>query len=70
MIAPPPFLREICEETGLLEQDIRELRLQYILIRLNQGEVRQQFIYTAQTAAATFTKRRRASRTGFPASRF
>ncbi|MCZ8519072.1 MULTISPECIES: NUDIX domain-containing protein [Paenibacillus] len=42
-------LREIQEETGLLPEDIENLRLQYILIRLNEQEVRQQFIYTAQT---------------------
>ncbi|NHN30081.1 NUDIX domain-containing protein [Paenibacillus agricola] len=42
-------LREIYEETGLLEEDIIDLKLQYILLRLNQQEVRQQFIYTAQT---------------------
>ncbi|MBU7318922.1 NUDIX domain-containing protein [Paenibacillus oleatilyticus] len=42
-------LREIYEETGLLAEHIANLRLQYILIRLNQQEVRQQFIYTAET---------------------
>ncbi|SDI12291.1 NUDIX domain-containing protein [Paenibacillus naphthalenovorans] len=41
------ILREIHEETGLLPEDIADLRLQYILLRLNQKEVRQQFIYTA-----------------------
>ncbi|MBP1156570.1 MULTISPECIES: NUDIX hydrolase [unclassified Paenibacillus] len=43
-------LREIHEETGLLPEEITGLRLQYILIRLNQKEVRQQFIYTARSA--------------------
>ncbi|MEK8131368.1 NUDIX hydrolase [Paenibacillus filicis] len=42
-------LREIQEETGLLPEELGELRLRYILIRLNQQEVRQQFIYTAVT---------------------
>lgn len=42
-------LREIFEETGLRETDITNLHLQYILIRLNQHEIRQQFIYTART---------------------
>ena len=42
-------LREIHEETGLLPDEIHDLHLQYILIRLNQSEVRQQFIYTATT---------------------
>lgn len=40
-------LREIHEETGLLPEELSDLRMQYILIRLNQNEVRQQFIYTA-----------------------
>ncbi|WP_159881169.1 NUDIX domain-containing protein [Paenibacillus puerhi] len=43
-------LREIHEETGLLEEHLDELRLRYILIRLNEQEVRQQFIYTANTS--------------------
>lgn len=43
-------LREIFEETGLAEHEIHNLHLQYILLRLNQNEIRQQFIYTAQTA--------------------
>lgn len=42
-------LREIDEETGLKANEIQDLHLQYILIRLNQQEVRQQFIYTART---------------------
>jgi 8-oxo-dGTP diphosphatase len=43
-------LREIHEETGLMQEEILNLRLQYILIRLNQQEIRQQFIYTARTS--------------------
>jgi 8-oxo-dGTP diphosphatase len=42
-------LREIYEETGLEAHEIEQLHLQYILIRLNHMEVRQQFIYTART---------------------
>ncbi|MFE5320137.1 NUDIX domain-containing protein [Paenibacillus sp. NPDC056579] len=42
-------LREVFEETGLRETDITDLRLQYILIRQNQLEIRQQYIYTAHT---------------------
>lgn len=42
-------LREVQEETGLHETELLNLRLQYILIRLNQQEIRQQFIYTAET---------------------
>jgi 8-oxo-dGTP diphosphatase len=43
-------LREIHEETGLQEHEIQDLHLQYILLRLNQNEIRQQFIYTATTS--------------------
>ncbi|UUZ84417.1 NUDIX domain-containing protein [Paenibacillus sp. P26] len=43
-------LREIREETGLLPEELENLKLQYILIRLNQQEIRQQFIYTAQAS--------------------
>jgi 8-oxo-dGTP diphosphatase len=42
-------LREIYEETGFQDTEILDLRLQYILIRVNQMEVRQQFIYTGFT---------------------
>ncbi|WP_282941290.1 NUDIX domain-containing protein [Paenibacillus sp. RC67] len=41
-------LREIQEETGLQHTELLNMQLQYILIRLNQQEVRQQFIYTAE----------------------
>ncbi|MFB9327152.1 NUDIX domain-containing protein [Paenibacillus aurantiacus] len=41
-------LREIEEETGLLEQDIANLRLKYILLRLKENEIRQQFIYVGE----------------------
>ncbi|MCR8629576.1 NUDIX domain-containing protein [Paenibacillus radicis (ex Xue et al. 2023)] len=43
-------LREIYEETGLCESEISDLRLRYILIRINQQEVRQQFIYSGHAA--------------------
>jgi 8-oxo-dGTP diphosphatase len=42
-------IREIFEETGLREEDISGLRMQYILIRLNRDEVRQQFFYVGRT---------------------
>lgn len=42
-------LREIEEETGIAASDIHGLRLQYILIRLNGDEIRQQFIYVGRT---------------------
>lgn len=42
-------LREIEEETGLKPDEINGLRLQYIIIRLNGREIRQQFIYVGET---------------------
>jgi 8-oxo-dGTP diphosphatase len=42
-------LREIKEETGFGPENIIDLRLQYILIRLNMQEIRQQFVYTGLT---------------------
>ncbi|MDT2240997.1 NUDIX domain-containing protein [Paenibacillus larvae] len=44
-------LREIQEETGIEENQIKQFRLQYILIRLNQQELRQQFFYAGLTDA-------------------
>ena len=40
-------LRELREETGLLEEDISPPRLRYITTRLVGDEIRQQYIFTA-----------------------
>jgi len=42
-------LREICEESGLGEQDLRDFSLKYILLRLKEDEIRQQFVYFGKT---------------------
>jgi 8-oxo-dGTP diphosphatase len=39
-------MREIYEETGFAPDDIKELKLRYILLRNKDGELRQQFIYS------------------------
>ncbi|TBL81617.1 NUDIX domain-containing protein [Paenibacillus thalictri] len=49
-------LREIAEETGLEPDQLLHLKLQYILLRLNQNEVRQQFIYTGETTSRTLSQ--------------
>lgn len=38
-------LREINEESGLAERDIEHLTLRYILLRVKEDEIRQQFVY-------------------------
>ncbi|MBB3109996.1 8-oxo-dGTP diphosphatase [Paenibacillus phyllosphaerae] len=38
-------LREIEEETGLAASDLENLQLRYVLLRLKEDEIRQQFIY-------------------------
>lgn len=38
-------LREVQEETGLRAEDVEDLKLRYILMRLNKYDLRQQFIY-------------------------
>ncbi|WP_238322922.1 NUDIX domain-containing protein [Gorillibacterium massiliense] len=43
------ILREIQEETGLTEQDLTGLRMQYILVRRKDDEIRQQFFYVGET---------------------
>lgn len=40
-------IREVYEETGFREEELQDLRLQYVLIRLNGNEIRQQYFYTA-----------------------
>lgn len=42
-------LREIWEETGIEQDEIQDLRLQYVLLRLNGQEIRQQFFYVGKT---------------------
>ncbi len=42
-------LREIKEETGIEESEITDLKLRYVLIRLNKNEIRQQFFYVGAT---------------------
>ncbi|TYP73758.1 NUDIX domain-containing protein [Paenibacillus methanolicus] len=48
-------LREIEEETGLRERDIVNLRLKYILLRLKENEIRQQFIYVGEALRTDVT---------------
>lgn len=47
--------REIWEETGFGPEDLLELRLQYILLRLKDDELRQQFFYIGRTARRDYT---------------
>ncbi|MDD9269848.1 NUDIX domain-containing protein [Paenibacillus sp. GCM10023248] len=42
-------LREIYEETGIEHDEIRDLHMRYILLRLNGLEIRQQFFYIGHT---------------------
>ena len=40
-------LRELYEETGLTEQDINNLSLRYVTLRLKNGEIRQNYYFFA-----------------------
>jgi 8-oxo-dGTP diphosphatase len=42
-------LREIFEESGIEESELSELRLRYILIRIKENEIRQQYVYFGKT---------------------
>ncbi|MCQ6562926.1 NUDIX domain-containing protein [Paenibacillus mendelii] len=44
--------REIEEETGLKREDVSELKLKYILLRLKGDEMRQQYVYVGETKRA------------------
>ncbi|WP_258530421.1 NUDIX domain-containing protein [Paenibacillus taichungensis] len=46
--------REIEEETGFKPEDVNHFRLRYILLELNGGEVRQQFVYFGETTHRAF----------------
>ncbi|UVI27991.1 NUDIX domain-containing protein [Paenibacillus spongiae] len=41
--------REIEEETGLRREDLSDLKLKYILLRLKGDEMRQQYVYAGRT---------------------
>ncbi|QYR23467.1 NUDIX domain-containing protein [Paenibacillus sp. sptzw28] len=42
-------LREIFEESGIRDTEIKELKLKYILLRIKEDEIRQQFVYFGYT---------------------
>ena len=42
-------LREIYEETGINENEIKSIKLRYILLRQKGMELRQQFVYICET---------------------
>lgn len=48
-------LREIYEESGLHESDIEELTLRYILFRIKEDEIRQQFVYVGKSTRKDVT---------------
>ena len=41
-------LRELYEETGLREEDIENLTLRYVTLRLKNGEIRQKYYFFAE----------------------
>ncbi|SDW23751.1 NUDIX domain-containing protein [Paenibacillus sp. CF384] len=42
--------REVQEESGIPEQNIHDLKLRYVLLRVKDGEIRQQFVYFGRTS--------------------
>ncbi|MEF3354119.1 NUDIX domain-containing protein [Paenibacillus sp. GYB006] len=47
-------VREIFEESGIQEEEIEELKLRYILLRVKEEEIRQQFVYFGKTKRLKF----------------
>ena len=45
-------LRELKEETGLLETDIEGLTMRYVTLRLKNGEIRQNYYFAVETKLA------------------
>lgn len=43
-------VREIFEESGIEEHELEELKLKYILLRVKEEEIRQQFVYFGRTS--------------------
>jgi len=48
-------VRELFEETGLGESDIAGLTLRYVLLRLKDDEIRQQFVYFGEALTMSVT---------------
>lgn len=46
--------REIEEESGITDSKIQDLRLRYILLRVKEDEIRQQFVYFGKTTDMNF----------------
>ncbi len=46
-------LRELFEETGISEKDLRNMKLRYVTLRLKKGEIRQNYYYFAELAPGT-----------------
>ncbi|WP_211748657.1 NUDIX domain-containing protein [Paenibacillus sp. Marseille-Q4541] len=47
-------MREIYEESGFEENDLENLDLKYILMRVKEDEIRQQFVYFGKLKRTTF----------------
>jgi len=47
-------IREIFEESGLQENDLFDLNLRYVLLRIKEDEIRQQFVYFGKTRIKDF----------------
>lgn len=47
-------IREIYEESGIQEEEIEELKLRYILLRIKEEEIRQQFVYFGKTKSLSY----------------
>ena len=48
-------LREVYEETGIKENNLKDLELRYITVRRKDNEIRNQYIYFANTRVKTLS---------------
>lgn len=48
-------LREVYEETGIKENNLKDLELRYITVRRKDNEIRNQYIYFANTTVKTLS---------------
>lgn len=47
-------LRELEEETGLTEKDLKNISLRYVTLKLKDGEIRQNYYYFAELKNQSF----------------
>ncbi|MCR8642007.1 NUDIX domain-containing protein [Paenibacillus sp. N1-5-1-14] len=63
-------IREIKEESGITENRIEDLKLRYILFRVKENEIWQQFVYFGKTTDGNIILQKKGSYSGLKRKRY